>query len=179
MQSTASTVDQYLAELPPDRRAAVEAVRKVVRANIDPIVEEGMAWGMIGWCIPHSVYPGGYHTKPSSGVPYACLASQKNYMSLYLPVGYSDGKPGEQWFRSEWAKSGKKLDMGKSCVRFTRVEDLALDVIGESLRRFTASDYVKVYAAVDPRNASGKAAKAARTSKKAVPNRKKAAAKKK
>jgi hypothetical protein len=189
MQSTAATVDQYLAELPSDRRAAVEAVRTVVRANIDPIVEEGMTWGMIGWSIPHSVYPGGYHTKPSAGVPYACLASQKNYMSLYLPINYSGRKLDEQWFRREWAKTGKKLDMGRSCVRFARVEDLALDVIAASMRKFPASEYVKIYAAIDPRNASGKAAKAARTSKKAkvvpaartkvAPKRKKVAAKKK
>jgi hypothetical protein len=173
MQSTARTVSQYLAELSPERRAILEAVRAVVRANIDPVVEEGMTWGMIGWSIPHSVYPAGYHTKPEAAVPYACLASQKNYVSLYLPINYSGRKLDMQWFRSEWAKTGKKLDMGKSCVRFSRVEDLALDVIAASLRRFTASEYVRVYAAVDPRNATGQKAKAARTSKRARPAAKK------
>jgi len=165
MQSKAATVQQYLAELPPDRRAIVEAVRKVVRANIDPIVEEGMTWGMIGWSIPHSVYPGGYHTKPSAPVPYTCLASQKNYLSLYVPSSFADGKTDEDWFRREWAKSGKKLDMGKSCIRFNRLEDLDLQTIGALFRRVTATDYIKIYAAVDPRNASGKALRAARTSK--------------
>lgn len=167
MQSNARTVAQYLAELPPDRRATVEAVRDFVRAHIDPIVEEGMTWGMIGWSIPHAVYPGGYHTKPEAPVPYLCLASQKNFISLYLPINYSGSKVDQQWFQREWAKSGKKLDMGKSCLHFKRVDDLALDVLAASLKRFTASAYVKAYAATDPRNAGGKAAKAARTSKRA------------
>jgi hypothetical protein len=167
MQSTAATVEQYLAELPADRRAILTAVRNAVRPHLDPVLQEGMTWGMLGWSIPHSVYPAGYHTKPEAPVPYACLASQKNYISLYLPIGYADGSEGEKWFRREWAKTGKKLNMGKTCVRFTRVEDLALDVIAESLRRFTATDYLKLYAAIDPRTNGGQAAKKKRVAKKA------------
>jgi hypothetical protein len=111
------------------------------------------------------VYPGGYHTRPSEPVPYLALASQKNHLSLYLPINFSGRKLDEQWFRQAWAKTGKKLDMGRSCVRFTRIEELALDVIAASMRRFTAPEYLRIYAAADPRTASGQAAKAARTSK--------------
>lgn len=151
MQSKATTVAQYLKELPDERRASMEAVRKVVRANIDPLIEEGMQYGMIGWYIPHSVFPAGYHVDPKQPLPFAALASQKNYCSLYLMSVYADDTPGEQWFRTAWAKSGKKLDMGKSCIRFKRVDDLALDVIAEALTRISVADHLAAYAQVDPR----------------------------
>ncbi|MCC6130446.1 MAG: DUF1801 domain-containing protein, partial [Acidobacteria bacterium] len=128
MQSKAPTVDEYLASLPEDRRAALAAVRDVIRKNLDPSYEEGMQYGMIGYYVPHSVYPAGYHCDPKQPLPFAGLASQKGHMSLYLMCVYGDSEQ-EKWFREEWAKTGKKLDMGKSCVRFKKVEDLALGVI--------------------------------------------------
>jgi len=151
MQSKATTVSQYLKELPDDRRAMLKAVRSVVRANIDALVEEGMQYGMIGWYVPHSVFPAGYHTNPKQPLPFVALASQKNYCSLYLMSVYADDTPGEQWFRAAWATTGKPLDMGKSCIRFKRVDDLALDVIAEALRRISVADYLAAYALVDPR----------------------------
>lgn len=151
MQSKATTVAQYLKELPDDRRATIKAVRSVVRANLDPLVKEGMQYGMIGWYIPHSVFPPGYHVDPKIPLPFVALASQKNYCSLYLMTLYADATPGEQWFRTEWAKTGKKLDMGKCCIRFKRADDLALDVIAEALRRISVQDHLAEYAKIDPR----------------------------
>src|SRR4051812_37152315 len=123
MQSKATTVGQYLAELPPERRTAIETVRKVMLENLDPVFEEGMQYGMIGYFVPHRVYPAGYHCDPKQPLPFAALASQKNHMSVYLGCVY--GSERERAFREAWAKTGKKLDMGKACVRFKKPEDLA------------------------------------------------------
>jgi hypothetical protein len=151
MQSKATTVSEYLASLPPDRRAAIEAVRKVILANLDSDYEEGMQYGMIGYYVPHRVYPAGYHCDAKQPLPFAALASQKNYMSVYLMglyCGCVDGVGDTSlvtWFRDAWAKSGKKLDQGKACTRFKKVDDLALDVLGEAIRRVPAKKYIEVY----------------------------------
>lgn len=144
MQSKAKTVAQYLKELPNERREIVSAVRAIILKNLDDAFEEGMQYGMIGYYVPHSVYPDGYHCDPKQPLPFACLASQKNHLSLYLMSAYGEGLE-EDWFRREWAKTGKKLDMGKCCVRFKKLDDLALDVIGEAIKRVTARDYVARY----------------------------------
>ncbi len=122
----------------------MDAVRKVILQNLDRDCEEGMQYGMIGYFIPHRIYPAGYHCDPRQPLPFACLASQKNYMSLYMMCLYSDG-PLSQWFQAEWKKTGKKLDMGKSCIRFKKSDDLALEVIGEAIRRVPASKYIEIY----------------------------------
>lgn len=144
MQSKAATVKEYLATLPPDRRAAIEAVRDLIRQNLDKDFAEGMQYGMIGYYVPHSFFPPGYHCDPKQPLPFAGLASQKNHMSIYMMVVYGDGP---QWhsFAAEWAKTGKKLDMGKCCIRFKRVEDLALEVIAKTIRGVTARAYVDNY----------------------------------
>ena len=147
MQSKATTVKQYLAELPVDRRAAIETVRQIILNNLDRAYEEGMQYGMIGYYVPHSIYPSGYHCDPRQPLPFACLASQKNYMSLYLGCVYGEHEIA-RWFVQTWAKTGKKLDMGKSCVRFRKVEDLALDVIGEAIRRMPAKTFIAYYESV-------------------------------
>lgn len=141
MQSKATTVEAYLAELPPDRRAAIEAVRKVILANLDKDYEEGMTYGMIGYYVPHRVYPAGYHCDPKMPLPFVNLASQKNYMSVYLMGIYGDAAHAK-WFVEEWEKTGKKLDKGKVCVRFKKLEDLALNVIGESIKRTPAKKFI-------------------------------------
>lgn len=144
MQSKATTVENYLAELPADRRAAIQAVRQTILKNLDKDYQEGMSYGMIGYCVPHSIYPAGYHCDPSQPLPFAGLASQKNHMSVYLMCEY--GQSGQEgWFREAWAKTGKKLDMGKSCIRFKKVEDLALDVIGEAIRRVPVRKFIEIY----------------------------------
>jgi len=164
MQSKATTVDAYLKELPPDRRSAIEAVRKVILKNLDKDYEEGMQYGMIGYHVPHKLYPAGYHCDPKQPLPFACLASQKNYMSVYLMTEYPIG---DDWFRKAWAKTGKKLDMGKTCIRFKRVEDLALDVIGESIKRMPLKKYIQVYESVikDSRRQTARAKKPAKKKK--------------
>jgi hypothetical protein len=144
MQSKATTVAAYMASLPADRREAIDAVRNVFKTNLDPKIQEGMSYGMIGYSIPHSYYPAGYHCNPSMPLPYAGLASQKGYMSVYLMPCYL-GSDLLKWFETAWAKTGKKLNMGKCCIRFKKVEDLALDVIGETLRRLSADAYIKTY----------------------------------
>jgi hypothetical protein len=141
MQSKATTVEQYLAELPEDRRKAIEAVRQVVLKNLDKDYEEGIQYGMIGYYVPHRVYPQGYHCDPKQPLPFAGLGSQKNHMSLYLMCIYG-ATDHTKWFQEAWAKTGKKLDMGKACVRFKKIDDLALDVIGEAIKRVPAQKYI-------------------------------------
>jgi len=141
MQSQAKTVEQYLSELPEDRQRAIEAVRQVVLKNLDKDYEEGMQYGMIGYYVPHHIFPAGYHCDPRQPLPFAGLASQKNHMALYLMCLYGAGEH-STWFRQAWARTGKKLDMGKACLRFKKLEDLALDVIGEAIRRVPAKKYI-------------------------------------
>ena len=150
MQSKAKTVAQYLKELPEDRRATLQAVIDVVRANLDPRFAEGMGYGMIGWFVPHTVFPLGYHCAPAQPLPYAGLAAQKQHCSLYLMTAYAEGTVGEAWIKKAWPK-GKKLDMGKSCIRFKTVDDLALDVVGEAIRRVDVDAHLAWYATIDPR----------------------------
>jgi hypothetical protein len=144
MQSKARTVREYLAELPPDRRAAIQAVREVILANLDPDYEEGMQYGGIGYYVPHRLFPAGYHCDPSQPLPFAGLGSQKNHMSVGFMAHYGGSAEGK-WFRSAWAKTGKKLDMGVCCIRFRKLEDLPLDVIGEAVRRVPAKAFIDFY----------------------------------
>lgn len=147
MQSKATTVAAYLKELPEDRRAAISAVRDVILKNLDPTFEEGMNYGMIGYYVPHSVYPAGYHCDPSKPLPFAGLASQKQHMSVYLMSAYGD--KGEYVKLVEgFKKAGKKIDMGACCVRFKKLEDLPLDVIGAAVKRVSAKTYIERYEAV-------------------------------
>ncbi len=141
MQSKASTPAQYLAELPADRRADIAAVRKVILANLDRDYEEGMQYGMIGYYVPHRIFPAGYHCDPRQPLPFAALASQRNYMSLYLMPLYGDPAL-LAWFKKAWAATGRKIEMGKSCIRFRSVDELALDIIGEMIRRVPARKFI-------------------------------------
>lgn len=141
VQSKAQTVKEYLAELPADRRKEIEAVRKVILANLPKGYEEGMEFGMIGYYIPLSRYPKTYNKQP---LPLANLASQKNYMSLYLMCVY--GSPTLlAWFTKSYKASGKKLDMGKSCIRFKTADDLPLDVIGETIAKVSVEKFIEFY----------------------------------
>ena len=117
MAAKPASVAEYLATLPEDRRAALQAVRKVILKNLDKDYEEGILYGMLGYYVPHSVYPPGYHCDPTKPLGFVCLASQKNYMSLYLHCLYG-ATDHLKWFQEAWAKTGKKLDMGKCCIRF-------------------------------------------------------------
>lgn len=150
MQSKATTVKDYLAALPDDRRHAIEAIRKVILANLDKGYREMMQYGMMCYSVPHEIYPAGYHCDPKQPLPFAGLASQKNYMSLYLFGFYtSDGMGGDEtrWFRKAWMDTGRKLDMGKSCIRFNSLEDVPLEVVGEAIRRIPVKRHIEFYEA--------------------------------
>jgi len=142
VSSSATTPDEYIASLPEGRRAAVAAVRDVVNANLPDGYEEGMQFGMIAWYVPLERFPVTYNKQP---LGLAGLASQKNYVSLYLLSVYGDRET-ERWFKERYAASGKRLNMGKSCVRFTKLEDLPLDVIGETIARVDLDGYLAHYA---------------------------------
>jgi hypothetical protein len=144
VQSKATNVESYLKSLPEDRRAAISTVRNVILKNLDKDYEEGIAYGMIGYFVPHRIFPAGYHCDPTKPLLFIALASQKNHMALYLS-GIYGSEDEAKWLKAAWAKSGKKLDLGKSCVRFKKLEDLALDVIGQSVKRIPAKAYVKRY----------------------------------
>lgn len=155
VQSKATTVAAYLKSLPPDRSAALQTVREVILKNLDKEYEEGMLYGMIGYFIPHRIYPAGYHVNPALPLSFAGLASQKNHMSLYMMGVYcgcgedmKTATPLAKWFREAWVKAGKKVDMGKACIRFKKVDDLALDVIGEAIARQPARKYIAHYEGV-------------------------------
>jgi hypothetical protein len=156
MQSKATTVAEYLAELPPDRRVALEAIRNVILKNLPKGYAEGMQYGMIGYFVPHEIYPAGYHCDPKQPLPFACLASQKNHMAIYMMCIYGDPEH-EAWFREAWAATGKKLDMGKSCIRFRKLDDVPLPLIGRAIKRVPVKTYIAWYEASTGR-AGGKAA---------------------
>ena len=141
MVTKSATVKDYMAGLPDDRRSAIEKVRKVIVDNLPRGYEEGTGMGMLMYSVPLSVLPKTYNGQP---LCYAALASQKNYMSVHLMPLYGDKKT-EAWFRGEFEARGKKLDMGKSCVRFKRVDDLPLDLIGEVIRKYPMAQWVSLY----------------------------------
>jgi hypothetical protein len=136
--SAAKTVDQYLAELPPERRAVVAAVRDHVNAHLPAGYVENMCFGMIGWGVPLSVYPDTYNGQPQG---YVALAAQKNAYSLYLMGCYMCPEQ-DAALKAAYAKAGRKLDMGKSCVRFKKVDDLLLDEIGRLIASTPMDDLV-------------------------------------
>ena len=144
MKSSATTVKDYLASLPVDRRAGIEVIRKVILKNLDKDYDECMLYGMIGYAVPHRVWPLGYHCDPKKPLMMAALSSQKNVLTVYLMSVYND-KAERAWFQNAWTKAGKKLNMGGCCIRFKKVEDAALDVIGEAIRRTPAKAYVENY----------------------------------
>jgi hypothetical protein len=168
MISPAKTVKQYLAALPDDRRRVVVAVLEAIRAGLDPAYEEGIDYGAIGYVVPLRLYPAGYHTN-GKPLPFVGLASQKQYISLYLMGTYCGcgdhsraETPESKWFRQAWLKTGKKLDMGKSCIRFKRLEDVPLEVVTEAIRRVPVKSYIKSYEAMLDRTGKGACKPAAR-----------------
>ena len=141
VRSNAATVEEYLNELAPDRREHIEAVRNVVLDNLPEGYAESMNWGMISWEIPLERYPKTYNKQP---LMYAALASQKNYMSLYLMCVYThDGTQTE--FERRFKASGKKLKMGKSCVRFKTTDDLPMDLIADTIASTPVDGYIRSY----------------------------------
>ena len=143
VRSDAPSVQEYLQELPPERRKVISAVREVILKHLPAGYAESMNWGMISYEIPLDRYPDTYNGQPLS---YAALAAQKNHYSLYLMSVYGDAEQ-EQWLWEGFEKSGKRLDMGKSCVRFRKLEDLPMHVIEEAIARTTPEQFIALYEA--------------------------------
>lgn len=145
MQSKAKTVDQYIDELPDDRKKIISELRSVINKNLPKGFSEGMGYGMMGYCVPHSLYPAGYHCKPQDPLPFLGMASQKNFIAVYHMGIYADPKL-LKWFTEEFKKySTKKLDMGKSCIRFKKPEDVPIKLIGELASKMTPKQWIDLY----------------------------------
>jgi len=145
MQSKAATPQQYIDELPEDRKAPINKLRQQILDNLPKGIEEQMSYGMLGYVIPHSVYPDGYHCDTSLPLPFMNLASQKNFIGVYSMVLYSK-KELYDWFTTEYAKRCKyKLDMGKSCIRLKKMEDIPFELIGELTAKVTAEEWIDIY----------------------------------
>ncbi len=136
-----TAISDYLAELPEDRREAIDAVRTVITAHLPDGVVESLSWGMISYEIPLATYSPTYNGKP---LLYAALASQKNYMSLYLNCAYA-AEPVRAEFERAYRESGKRMDLGKSCVRFRQLDDLPLEAVGEAIGAMTVSEFLAAY----------------------------------
>jgi len=166
------TVDDYIDSLPEDRRIAIRAVREAINAKLPPGYEEGIVYDMIAWFVPFTRLAETYNGQP---LCVASLASQKSYMALHLMSVYGDAKL-RQWFEKAYKASGKKLDMGKACVRFRTLDDLPLKVVGEAIAKVPLDAYVAAYEKARASTAAGK--KAAAKAKAAKAKAKKPAAKK-
>lgn len=140
------TADQYLAQLPPQRRETVSALRQLILQNLPEGYHETILFGMISYVIPLDTYPVTYNKQPLS---YVALASQKNYVSLYLMGIYADDSS-RQWFLDQYAASGKKLDLGKACLRFKSLDDLPIDLIAQAVASTSVSDFIRLYEASRP-----------------------------
>ena len=144
MQSKATTPEAYIESLPADRQKIVSQIRKTLIKNLPKGFQEVMSYGMLGYVVPHAIYPDGYHCDPKQPLPFISLASQKNNISLYH-MGLYAGEHLE-WFQKEWKKySDKKLDMGKSCIRFKKPEDVPLELIGQLAAKITPQQWIETY----------------------------------
>ena len=145
MTSSATTVDQYMAELPADRKPAMEKLRAAILKNLPKGFEEVMGYGMMGYAVPHSIYPAGYHCDPKLPLPFMALASQKNSINFYHMGIYADASL-LHWFTEEYPKHNKaKLDMGKSCMRFKKPEQIPYELIGELVKKMSVKDWIALY----------------------------------
>ena len=147
MTSKAQSPEEYISEIPEERKAAIEKLRAVILKNLPQGFEEGMSYGMIGYYVPHSIYPKGYHCDTKLPLPFMSFASQKNSVNFYH-MGIYANKELYDWFVCEYPKhSNKKLDMGKSCVRFKKVEDIPFDLIGELVQKTSVENWIDTYEA--------------------------------
>ena len=145
MQSKAKTPEAYIAEIPADRQKAFSQLRSVIKKNLPKGFKEEMNYGMIGYVIPHSKYPAGYHCNPEQPLPFMNIASQKNFVALYH-MGIYASEELMKWFLGEYPKHCKtKLDMGKSCIRFKKLEDIPYGLIEELAGKMTAEDWIQLY----------------------------------
>ena len=145
MQSKATTVEDYMSELPTERQEAMTKLRKEIKKNLPKGFREGMGYGMMGYSVPHSLYPPGYHCDPKLPLPFIGIGSQKNFIAVYHMGVYADPKL-LKWFKDEYAKAGVgKLDMGKSCIRFKKPENIPYKLIGELASKMTPQQWIEKY----------------------------------
>ncbi|WP_372944897.1 DUF1801 domain-containing protein [Muriicola sp.] len=145
MTSDAKTPDEYISQLPEERKEPMSALRGVIRSHLPKGFEETMSYGMIGYVVPHSMYPDGYHCSPELPLPFMNIASQKNFIALYH-MGVYANKELLNWFTGEYPKySSRKLDMGKSCIRFKKMDDIPLKLIGELCAKMSVQDWIDLY----------------------------------
>jgi len=145
MPSKAKSVKEYLEKVPEDRKEFFSKLRDTILENLPEGFQEEMSYGMIGYVVPHSIYPAGYHTSPNLPLPFASIASQKNYIALYH-MGLYANPDILDWFVKEYPKhSNLKLDMGKSCIRFKKPEQIPFCLIGQLLEKISVEDWIKVY----------------------------------
>jgi hypothetical protein len=143
MQSKSKTLKGYLNELPPERVEAFSKLRNTILKNIPKGFEEGMHYGMIGYCVPHSIYPKGYHCNPEQPLPFANIASQKNFIAFYH-MGLYGSPELLKWFVTEYPKhTSAKLDMGKSCVRFKKMDQIPYKLIGELMKKISVNKWIE------------------------------------
>ena len=145
MTSKAATVKEYLAELPEDRKEAMTQLRETIIKSLPEGFKEQMSYGMITYVVPHSIYPAGYHCDPKQALPFLSIASQKNFVAFYHMGIYA--KPDLlQWFTQEYPKhTDAKMDMGKSCVRFKKPDQIPHKLIGQLIKKVTVKDWIKTY----------------------------------
>jgi uncharacterized protein YdhG (YjbR/CyaY superfamily) len=147
MQYEAKTVDDYISQIPEDRKDPISKLQQVILENLPKGFEEGINYKMIGYYVPHSKYPDGYHCDPKLPLPFMNLASQKNFIAVYHMGVYADKKLMD-WFLKEYPKhSNRKLDMGKSCIRFKKIDDIPYDLIGKLASKMTAGEWIATYEA--------------------------------
>lgn len=145
MKIEAHSPDDYVVKVPDDRRAAFEKLREVIKSNLPRDFEETMSYGMIGYVVPHRVYPAGYHCSPELPLPFMSIANQKNFLAFYHMGMYAQPELLE-WFVNQYNSLGlRKLDMGKSCVRFKKPEEIPFELIGSLVQRMSADDWIKCY----------------------------------
>ncbi len=145
MQYQATSVDDYIAQVPEERKEALTKLRNIINTNIPKGFQEGIGYGMVGYSVPHSLYPSGYHCTPDLPLPFMGFASQKNSINLYH-MGIYSIKDLYDWFVAEYPKySKRKLDMGKSCIRFKKPEDIPYELIGELASKITVDEWIAVY----------------------------------
>lgn len=145
MKAVGTTVEAILNNLPPDRAAPFNKLHEVIVQNLPKGFEAAISYGGLGYVVPHSLYPAGYHCKTTEPLPFAGLASQKNSINFYHMGIYSDPKL-HDWFVSEFPKHTKqKLDMGKSCIRFKKMDDIPYALLGELMQKMTVQDWVSIY----------------------------------
>jgi uncharacterized protein DUF1801 len=147
MTSNVSTPEEYIKELPKERKEVISKIRDVINRNLPKGFEEGMNYNMIGFYVPHSVYPDGYHCSPELPLPFMNLASQKNFIAVYN-IGIYAKKEILDWFIKEYPKHCRyKLDMGKSCIRFKKMDDIPYKLIGELASKMSAKEWINIYEA--------------------------------